>query len=213
MYSDPLSVDSYTQLKQNSVQKHNGLQEALLAVRCGAGKAKLTPYDGNSLGLHHEEGEQVQDDRSRRGTVALEAHGGHQVDEKGVALLPELGIQIDQVSAEVEQTKFNYKIKYRLDNKRLNLGYRRSNVDSALVTEHWTNLLQLKGHWSLANQLTFCGLGKGVGLCLSWDPMGGCFRNMGYGPFGPSVTGVRAWFTLPAQWNCDFKKGNKLRLS
>lgn len=55
----------------------------------------LTSQNGNSVGLHHEEGQQMENDGWTRGRVVLEAHSGHQVNEESIALLPELSVLLD----------------------------------------------------------------------------------------------------------------------
>lgn len=64
-----------------------------------------TSENGNRVGLHHEKGQQMENDIWRGGRVVLEAHSGHQVNEESVALLPELSMLVDQYPTQNKRQK------------------------------------------------------------------------------------------------------------
>lgn len=55
-----------------------------------------TSENGNNVGLHHEEGQQMNYDSWTWGRVVLKTHSRHQVDEESIALLPELSMLVDE---------------------------------------------------------------------------------------------------------------------
>lgn len=61
--------------------------------------------NGNSLGLHHEKGQQMENDIRTRGGVVLEAHTGHQVNEESIALLPEPSMLVDKNPTQNKRAK------------------------------------------------------------------------------------------------------------